>query len=200
MYHPFRIFFMTSVTLMSQASFSAGARASCDVPELYDPPLRYTERYNELVCDAVRLMDSGRHTAAANVMEEALTILFTDTPNYQLLPRLALAYHQAGRPADAKSTLRQSELALSIVTGLIECTWTEPPGELLLHRHGRPMALPTGPEEDATIGRMCGGAYVRHHGVFQKERIDKLGWEIAQIEYYLYVKSQIDGSATDRTR
>ena len=109
MYHPLRIFFMTSVALMSHASFSEGAGPSCDVPELYLPAQgSHVERYNELVCDAVRLMDSRRYTAAASVMEEALAMSFLDHPNYELLPRLALAYHKAGRAADANSTLRQA--------------------------------------------------------------------------------------------
>ena len=53
----------------------------------------------------------------------------------------------------------------------------------------------TGGED--TFGRMCGEAYVYYYDVFRYVPIDDLEWAVAEIQYYLDVKSEIEGTAAD---
>lgn len=89
----------------------------CDAHELQQGAFAY----NRLVCDGIRAYDQGQYRLAIEAFENALTKPIFEYPNFELLPRLALAYHFAGEADKAQETLSLAELTFSIFFGVLRC-------------------------------------------------------------------------------
>jgi hypothetical protein len=139
-----------------------GARAkgpfAWDMPELVMTDFDGFDAYNRLVCVGMADLEAGRPNRAARRFERALAIPFHEAPNFELLPRLALAYWKAGRRALARQTLRKAHLALLISNGKMRCT-VRPDGSLGMSFHGiGPMVIDEAEDID-TLDLMCRWPY-----------------------------------------
>ena len=103
---------------------TAGTEFGCTAPELIQgvPALNH---YNELICSGISYVESGKYAAAVKSFEEALAIKIHESPNFELLPRLAWARFKQGDISAARDDLMRAELSLSVFAGLIHCQETD---------------------------------------------------------------------------
>lgn len=137
---------LTDGSTRAQQASPRGPR--CEALELAAGP----PEYNDLVCDGIEAMKTGRHQEAAERFEKALVIHLHEVPNVALFTRLASAYHQAGDRQRALENIERAELSLNVLTGAVRCL--EPRG---LSRDGVTPIVDRHANE--IEGRMCGAAY-----------------------------------------
>ena len=147
--------------------------------------------YNNLVCAGIEHMEAERFRDAITSFESALSMRFLDIPNFELFPRLALAYFGAGEIENAKRYLLATELSLSILIGTLKCV----EGDIeefggsgfVTDRYGNRV---TGDVLEEVANRMCGAAYDYYYE--QKSFAVTLS-NAELIERYLAAKRVIEG-------
>ena len=142
--------------LMMSAHANGDGGTDCDAIELafYEGQ----SRYKELACSGIKAMQEQKYAEAAGLFEDALAMPLFETPNFELLPRLAWAYFQAGHKQIADEVLLEAELALSVLTRLVLCIeTTEEDGRYYLGRAGGGRL--SGEVSERVLNRMCGAAY-----------------------------------------
>lgn len=159
----------------------AKAGVGCDVPELIEG----NQKYNELVCAGVLHMHEKNYKEAINAFESALGTPLFEIPNFELLPRLAWAYSQAGDFQKAQGYLAKAELALSVFTGLLECRETKA-GFYLQGRYGERIS---GENSNEIAARMCGAAY---DYIYKHRSLKRVVQDAELIKNYFDVKQRIE--------
>ena len=105
---------------------SNAAVAECDAVEFHRFNVTPNDiTYNRLLCTGLRELTQNRPRAAAGLFREALDLWFLERPNFDLLPRYALALHRSGERATARLTLRVAALTLEVYFGVNRCEETE---------------------------------------------------------------------------
>lgn len=157
-------------------------RGQCEAPEL----LGSHREYNQLVCDGVEAMQAGRYLDAVRRFEQGLDITLFEFPNFMLLPRLALAYSKAGRAKEARQTVEEARIALSVLTGLYACSYTADGSNFQIRdRYGNVL---TSPEAEHAKTRMCGEMY---EPIYTDRSLEDIFYDAKLIEVYLNAKSEI---------
>ncbi len=146
-----RVFSVLAVaTLILWQSGTAMARGNlpCEAYEV----LQGHDTYNGLLCAGLAAYDSGQYGEAVVALREALDQPLFEYPNFELLPRLALAYQNSGDHRLAEEYLAISELTFSVYFGIFECKeennlyWLT---DYFGQKVGHPLA-------ERTMNRMCG--------------------------------------------
>jgi hypothetical protein len=131
---------------------SAAASARGDFPcEAYET-LQGHDTYNGLLCSGIAAYGSGQYEDAVAALRKALDQPLFEYPNFELLPRLALAYHLSGARRLAEEYLAVSELTFSVYFGIFECKEENNVYWLADHfgqKIGHPLA-------GRSMNRMCG--------------------------------------------
>ncbi len=131
---------------------SATASARGDFPcEAYET-LQGHDTYNGLLCTGLAAYGSGQYEEAVAALRNALDQPLFEYPNFELLPRLALAYQYSGARRLAEEYLAESELTFSVYFGILECREENNVYWLADHfgqKVGHPLA-------ERTMNRMCG--------------------------------------------
>ena len=131
----------------------------CDAIEIIDLGEGYNN-YNNLLCSGIEQMKEERFEDAISPFKAALSIRFLDIPNFELLPRLAMAYFRAGDIENAKYYLSATELSLSIRISTLKCVEVEVEdfgdSHIITDRYGVRLY---GDVVEEVANRMCGAAY-----------------------------------------
>ncbi len=138
-----------AITLFGQST-TVSARG--DFPCAAYEVLQAHDTYNAMLCAGIAAYDGGRYGEAAVAFKKALDQPLFEYPNFELLPRLALAYHSSGASRLAKEYLAVSELTFSVYFGILECKEENNVYWLADHfgqKVGHPLA-------ERTMNRMCG--------------------------------------------
>jgi len=115
------------------------------------------DAYNRQVCSGVYAMAAGHYDDAIRSFEDALEMHLFEYPNFALLPRLALAYWNAGRAEEALIALEKAELSLRVLVGIYRCHERADDSHwILITSSGGPVL---GEYVEETTRRMCGAAY-----------------------------------------
>jgi hypothetical protein len=130
-------------------------------------------------------MDAGRFAEAARDFEQALAIRLFEIPNFQLFPKLALAYSRAGDKRAARLNLERGRIALSLLVGVYHCD--ETPTGYLLDEAGTPLE---GPQASEIMRRMCGAIYEH---IYTSSSLEGFVWRARLVEYYFTVAKEIEG-------
>ncbi len=140
---------IAAIVLFGQsATASARGDFPCEALEV----LQGHDTYNALLCAAIAAYDDGRYKEAVTAFKKALDQPLFEYPNFELLPRLALAYHSSGASRSAEGYLAESELTFSVYFGILECReknnvyWL---ADQFGQKVGHPLA-------ERTMNRMCG--------------------------------------------
>lgn len=128
---------------------SEGWDRPCDTHELQQGEVAY----NRLVCDGLSAYDRGQYWVAIEAFEIALNERLFEYPNFELLPRLALAYHLVGETEKAQETIALAELTFSIFFGVIRCREEDNNYWLAMDWSGEAFEHPLA---ERAINRMCG--------------------------------------------
>lgn len=138
-----------AITLLGQsATVSAREDFPCEAYEV----LQAHDTYNAMLCAGIAAYDGGRYEEAVAAFKRALDQPLFEYPNFELLPRLALAYYSSGARQLAEEYLAVSELTFSVYFGILECKeennvyWL---ADYFGQKVGHPLA-------ERTMNRMCG--------------------------------------------
>ncbi len=153
---------------------------TCEVPEL----VSNNERYNTLVCQGVGRLHSHDPGGAISALEAAMQIRFAEVPNFQLFPRLALAYWQRGDTSKARQTMRKAQLSLLVLIGADRCEETGS-GFHLVNRYGEPIE---GESTREIAQRMCGEAYA---GVYDTNSLEDFAKKARLVTNYFAIADSI---------
>jgi len=176
------IFFAASdATREAQVSDTNDRDEKCTTLELVEG----YDTYNGLVCEGIRLMGQGLNADAAERFEKALEIQLFEQPNFQLLPRLALARSRAGDRLRAKAASETAEIALQILTGVARCVETDEWFELVTVYGERIRS----PHHHAVVRRMCGAA---RDGCYLHQSLEAFLHDADLAHYFFEVKSEIE--------
>lgn len=138
-----------AITLLGQsATVSARGDFPCEAYEV----LQAHDTYNAMLCAGIAAYDGGRYEEAVAAFKKALDQPLFEYPNFELLPRLALAYHFSGARRLAEEYLAVSELTFSVYFGIFECKEENNVYWLADHfgqKIGHPLA-------GRSMNRMCG--------------------------------------------
>ena len=179
--------FIAVVTLVSCFFFTdvANARtASCSAPELAG-----RASYDELVCSGISRMAQQDYKQAVELFEKAMNVPLLDAPNFQLYPRLALAYFHLGDRDKASALLKKAELSLMVVTRVLNCEESGP-SYVIARNIWRSSAKIDSPYHDEVAARMCGAAY---EGIYHPEKLEEIVGETVLVRNYLEIKKEIEG-------
>jgi tetratricopeptide (TPR) repeat protein len=144
---------IATIILWQSATASARGDLLCEARETVEGH----DTYNGLLCAGIAADDSGRYEEAVAAFKKALDQFLFEYPNFELLPRLALAYQKSGARRLAEEYLAESELTFSVYFGILECKeennvyWL---ADHFGHRVKHPLA-------ERTMNRMC-GAILEH--------------------------------------
>ncbi len=168
------------VIIVNSTFACANGVVACDVPELVDGH----SEYNALVCSGLRKMEEQKYNESVVLFEKALNIPLFETPNFELLPRLALALYRAGETKKSESVLLKAEMALSVFTGLMKCEETATGFNL---RRVNGVRLTNQASHDAAA-IMCGAAY---DYVYDRQTLERVLLEGELVRNYFEIKRQI---------
>jgi len=162
-------------------------KPTCSALERVEP----YDDYNRLTCQGIARMEQRAYAEAASLFEQALAIDFFEMPNYQLLPRLALAHFRAGDPVRARVDLETAKLSLDVLTGVADCVETDKWSEIVDVATAKRI---DSPQHDAVVLRMCGAAR-------EATGLTEKGWRetAALIRYFGEVKAEIETAAPKST-
>lgn len=145
----FSLALATVIILLGQSStVSARADLYCEAYEV----LKGHDAYNVLLCAGIAAYDDGQYGEAVSAFKKALDEPLFEYPNFELLPRLALAYHSSGAHRLAEEYLAVSELTFSVYFGILECR-EENNNYWLVDHFGEKLGHPLA---ERTMNRMCG--------------------------------------------
>lgn len=167
----------------------------CNAPEIIMPEFQGYKDYNNLVCSGIEHMKEDRFDDAVFAFESALSISFLDIPNFELFPRLAMAYFRAGDIDNAKNNLLKAELSLSILIGVLKCVEVDVEDygtSYIVRRYGHGGRL-SGDAIDDVANKMCGAAYDYW---YIQPSFDNTLHDAELIRRYLDVKELIVGDVT----
>ena len=146
---------------MSQAH---AGMPSCNMQDkAYEGP-----RYSALACEAMNAYEAGDYVLAAARFEAALAVHHYESPNFELLPWLAIAHARAGNIEAALHALEIARNAAALLRGELVCVETDT-GFHLAAREGNKMASMRAAVGYDVATRMCGGAYEAMYALDQKE-------------------------------
>lgn len=175
-----------SVALLTLTLGASLAQPQCDAPEL----ISSQTSYNDKVCTGIEWMEAGKPQKAVASFEEALSIAIPDLPNFLLLPRLALALHQAGETERAQKTLKKAELALKVYTRMLHCSEEASGFSIVRNSMGRTYTIDS-PHHDEIASIMCGAAY---DSLYSTEDLSANLEEARLVKHYLSIKEQMAAS------
>lgn len=153
----------------------------CEAVELIDG----AEAYNEIVCKGVEFMDEENYEKAIVEFNKALDVRLHEVPNFNLYPRLALAYFLNGNDVKANENLAKAELSLSVLFGIVECIESDSGFEL--RRNGR-WKVDSIYREEMTQ-RMCGAAY---EYVYEERTLESVLKDSELLEHYMNIKKRLE--------
>ena len=110
-----------------------------------------------MLCAGLAAYDTGQYEEAVAALRKALDQPLFEYPNFELLPRLALAYQNFGAGRLAEEYLAESELTFSVYFGILECK-EENNVYWLADHFGQRVKHPLA---ERTMNRMC-GAILEH--------------------------------------
>lgn len=165
---------------------NATALARGDFPcEAYEV-LQGHDTYNALLCAGIVAYDGGRFEEAVGTFEKALDQPLFEYPNFELLPRLALAYFSSGEDRSAREYLAESELTFSVYFGILECKEEKNVYWLADHfgqRVNHPLA-------DRTMNRMCGAIL---EPIYRPATLARIGYNYRLLETLRAAQTAING-------
>jgi tetratricopeptide (TPR) repeat protein len=154
---------------------SATAFARGDFPcEAYEV-LQGHDTYNALLCAGIVAYDGGRFEEAVGTFKKALDQHLFEYPNFELLPRLALAYQHSGDHRLAEEYLAESELTFSVYFGIFECM-EENNVYWLADHFGQKVKHPLA---ERTMNRMCGAIL---ESIYRPETLARIGYNCRMLE------------------
>ncbi len=139
---------VATIILWQSATASAREDFPCEARET----LKGHDTYNGLLCAGITAYDSGRYEEAVAAFKKALDQFLFEYPNFELLPRLALAHQKSGARRLAEEYLAESELTFSVYFGILECK-EENNVYWLADHFGQRVKHPLA---ERTMNRMCG--------------------------------------------
>ena len=139
---------IATIILWQSATASARGDFPCEARET----LEGHGTYNGLLCAGIAAYDSGRYEEAVAAFKKALGQFLFEYPNFELLPRLALAYQKSGARRLAEEYLAESELTFSVYFEILECK-EENNVYWLADHFGQRVKHPLA---ERTMNRMCG--------------------------------------------
>ena len=154
--------------------------ATCDAPELFESHAVY----NELVCSGIEKMQEKQYGEAAFLFKKALATPLFEMPNFELLPRLALAYLEVGDLKKAKHILRKAELSLLVFSGQVECKEEEDGFYLSWSNELR---VDNGHSYE-TAKIMCGAAY---DYIYERRSLERVLQEAELVKNYFNVQQRV---------
>lgn len=169
--------------LVHQALASAPVASACHALELSQS----NQTYNKLVCAGVSAMNKNDYKGAATYFEQATNLKLFEFPNFELFPRLALAYFKAGERTKAEANLQKARLSLNVLVGIVKCRENES-GFYLVGSDNVPISSRYSLE---IAKRMCGAAYSDLYKVASLE--DFLG-KAKLLKYYFSISRQIEST------
>ncbi len=170
-----RSFFWALAIAFIFLSQSATASARGDFPcEAYEV-LQGHDAYNTLLCAGIVAYDDGQFEEAVGALEKALGQPLFEYPNFELLPRLALAHHFSGARRLAEEYLAISELTFSVYFGILECK-EENNVYWLADRFGQMIKHPLA---ERTMNRMCGAIL---EPIYRPETLARIGYNCRLLE------------------
>ena len=137
-------------------------------------------------------MQDQEYLEAAELFEEALAVHLFETPNFELLPRLAWAYFQAGNRQEAENALLEAELSLLVLTGIAKCVETTLEDGMFYLR-GTDGSRLSGIVSNNVMDRMCGGFY---DGYYEPRSLDQVLQDAKLVQNYFDIKQRIQGGKT----
>jgi hypothetical protein len=165
-----------------QRRAAAQSAAPCSEPEV----ILGATAYNNLVCAGIDKMQRGQFREAIHDLEQATTIRLSESPNFRLFPRLALAYFKAGDRDRANLNLELGRLSLSLLVGIYRCHQAST-GFILLDQTGAPVEHPQAKEIPR---RMCGAAY---EYAYSKDSLEDFVRDASLVEHYLAIAKEVKG-------
>lgn len=143
--------------------------------------------YDIAVCQGLSRLQDKNPKRAVELFESALSIRLFEVPNFELLPRLAIALHRSGQSGLARRTLRKAELALEVDLGISECVETDVGFDLVTNN---PQAFdPILRDEVSRI--MCGAMYQPFYGLTD---IRKLREHQSILQFFFAAQDEIQQS------
>ncbi len=121
--------------------------------------------YSERVCAGDSFFQGQAFSRAMVEYENALAMPLHETPNFELLPQLALTYLKLGKLERAQKIMDESELSLQIFIGGAKCIETEVSYDI----DGPSIKWFSRETRKSVSLRMCGAAYdsLYAQGTFQ---------------------------------
>ena len=169
----------------------ASAAQNCDALEVIE--FEGYKNYNNLLCSGIAQMKEERFKDAIASFEAALSIHLFDIPNFELFPRLAMAYFGVGDLENAKHYLLATELSLSIFIGTLRCMEVDVEdfgvSYIVKNRYGVRLS---GDVVEEVANKMCGVAY---DYVYEHRSFDRTLRDAELIKRYLTAKRLIDNHA-----
>jgi len=145
-----------------------------------------TSGNNELVCQGLQSIERERYRDAIEAFERALAIHLFEVPNFQLFPRLALAYSKAGDGKKAQENLEKARALLLVLIGTYRCEETSA-GFVFVNRQGGAVD-----EQFAAdiARRMCGAAY---DYIYETDSLEEFAHKARLVHAYLEVSKVMGG-------
>ena len=165
---------------------SATASERSDFPcEAYEV-LQGHDAYNALLCAGMAAYDGGQFEEAVGDFKKALDQPLFEYPNFELLPRLALAHHFSGSRRLAEEYLAISELTFSVYFGILECREDNNVYWLADHFGQRV----SHPQAESTMNRMCGAIL---EPIYRPATLARIGYNCRLIETLRAAQIAING-------
>lgn len=158
--------------------------ATCNAPELAG-----RASYDELVCSGTMSMMRQDYRRAIQLFDRAMEIPLLDRPNFQLYPRLALAYFRVGDREKANALLTKAELSLMLVTRMLNCEEFGSTYIIVRNIWGVSSKIDS-PYHDEIASRMCGAAY---EAIYHPQKLEEIVGQASLLRNYFDIKAQIDG-------
>ncbi len=143
--------------------------------------------YRDLLCKGVTKMAVGLPAEALKDFQAAAQIDIHEVPNFEIFSYLAHAQLLLGDEKAARKSIRKSELALLVWSGVYRCDYAESEVRLL-----DAVGLDIESENaDAIAARMCGDIYIANYEPGART-IESIATDGRLAEYHLRVRVLIE--------
>ncbi len=173
---------IATIILWQSATASARGNFPCEAYEV----LQGHDIYNALLCTGIAAYDGGQFVEAVAALKKAFDQPLFEYPNFELLPRLALAHHFSGARRLAEEYLAVSELTFSVYFGILECREANNVYWLADHFGDKvddPMA-------ERTMNRMCGAIL---EPIYRPATFSRIGYNCRLLETLQAARTAING-------
>ena len=168
----------------SLASEKNSSELRCDAIEL----IAVAKDYNNLVCSGIESMNAKDYKSAIRDFRQAMSIKIVEVPNFELYPRLALAYSLNGDQKKAAAALDKAELSLKIFTRIYKCVETDKGFHIGKEVWGKTYKVKS-PYIDEIANRMCGAAY---EYMYERNSLEDILVESKLVNHYLEIKRTVE--------